>query len=244
MGNMNEPVPAARERLYEAYRSTPGQEAPVGLASLHYYRSFVRLHFPENRSAEILDLGAGSGGLLLVAQSLGYTHLMGVDRSSSQVKRAPASGGPSVIQGDAIQVLRSLPERSKDAVVLFDVIEHLTRDELIDLLDEVHRVLGQGGRLLIHTVNAESPFFGRIRYGDLTHETAFTVSSLRQALALSGFMRVTFHEDLPTRHSFRSRVRYVLWRMIRAVLAFYLTVETGSCREAILSQGFVAVAYR
>jgi SAM-dependent methyltransferase len=234
----------ARERLYASYGGCPGQDTPTVIGQLHYYRRFVRLHFPALRTSEIVDLGAGGGGLLLVARDLGYTNLQGVDRSGSQVHRSLATGQPLVVQGDALEFLRRLPTASKDVVVLFDVIEHLTLDELLLLLDEIHRILRSGGNLLLHTVNAGSPFFGRIRYGDLTHESAFTASSLRQTLSVVGFAKVDFHEDVPTCHSWRGCVRYLLWQLIRAVLAFYLTVETGGAREAILSQGFVAVARR
>lgn len=240
----SEPVSTARERLYAAYGAGPGRDAPPDVGASHYYRRFVRLHFPEERSSQVLDLGAGSGGLLLVARALGYTNLEGVDRSGAQVALARAAGRSLVTRGDALQHLGSLPAQAKDVIVLFDVVEHLTLDELLALLDEIHRVLRPGGRLLLHTVNAESPFFGRIRYGDLTHETAFTTSSLGQALSAAGFGQVTFHEDLPTTHSWRARVRYLLWRLVRAALAFYLAVETGGARGAILSQGFVAVARR
>ena len=38
------------------------------------------------------------------------------------------------------------------------------------------RALKPGGRWILHTANAESPFYGRVRYGDITHEQAFTQS--------------------------------------------------------------------
>jgi SAM-dependent methyltransferase len=73
--------------------------------------------------------------------------------------------------------LNERPAGSLDAVIAFDVLEHFGRDELIPLVDAVHRVLRPGGRWIIHVPNGESPFFGSIRYGDLTHELAFTRQS-------------------------------------------------------------------
>jgi cyclopropane fatty-acyl-phospholipid synthase-like methyltransferase len=55
-----------------------------------------------------------------------------------------------------------------------DVIEHLTRQELFDLLDSVYRVLAPGGVCLVHVPNAEGLYGMRIRYGDFTHELAFS----------------------------------------------------------------------
>jgi predicted SAM-dependent methyltransferase len=71
---------------------------------------------------------------------------------------------------------------SVDAIIAFDVQEHFTRDEAIQLLDEVFRVLNADGRFIAHSPNAETPLFGRTRYGDLTHEMAYTRTPLTQLL--------------------------------------------------------------
>lgn len=67
-----------------------------------------------------------------------------------------------VEEGDLMNTLASLPPDSQDVIVAFDVIEHFTRSELLAFVDEVRRVLTLGGRWIIHTPNAESPFFGRV----------------------------------------------------------------------------------
>jgi predicted SAM-dependent methyltransferase len=76
-------------------------------------------------------------------------------------------GIDGVDQGDLLETLKAQPDASLDVVVAFDIIEHFMRDELLGFVDEVGRVLRSGGRWIIHTPNAESPFGGRMRYGDL-----------------------------------------------------------------------------
>jgi cyclopropane fatty-acyl-phospholipid synthase-like methyltransferase len=116
---------------------------------------------------------------------------MGVDRSPEQVKEAQRLGIAGVKEGDLLETLESLSDESVDLIVAFDVIEHFTKDELVLFVDEVNRVLRKGGKWIIHTPNGESPFAGRMRYWDFTHEQAFTHTSIAQLLNASGFSLVT-----------------------------------------------------
>jgi SAM-dependent methyltransferase len=138
-----------------------------------------------------------------------------------------------------------LPDASLDVVVAFDVIEHFMRDELLGFVDEVRRVLRPGGRWIIHTPNAESPFGGRMRYGDLTHELAFTRHSIGQLLLSSGFSSVRCFEDTPVPHGVKSAARWVLWKLFRGVLRLYMAAETGDGDAShIFTQNFLVVAER
>lgn len=193
----------------------------------------------------MLDLGCGHGAVIYFARELGYTNMRGVDGSKEQIAAAHRLGIPGVKQQDLMEAIRGEGDCSYDAVITFDVIEHFTRDELIDLVDSIQRVLRSGGRWIIHTINAGSPLFGTVRYGDLTHELAFTATSITQLLVTSGFVKVRAYEDRPVVHGLKSAVRWVAWKAIRAVLRSYLAVETGSAgRSTILSQNFLVVAYK
>lgn len=104
-------------------------------------------------------------------------------------------------------------------------------------------MLRPGGRWIIHVPNGESPFFGSIRYGDLTHELAFTRTSLAQLLLASGFAEVRCFEDQPVVHGAKSALRWLLWRGFRGVLRLYIAAETGDARGGhIFSQNLLAVA--
>jgi len=200
-------------------------------------------HFPNDKHAVILDVGCGSGAIVHFAREAGYTRVSGVDRSAEQVAEARRLGIDGVRKGDLHDALSDVPDGSVDLVITFDVIEHLTRRELLDVVDGVYRVIRSGGRWIIHAPNAESPFFGRIRYGDLTHEQAFTRTSIGQLLFTSGFDTVACYEDAPIVHGVASAVRWIGWRAVRSVLRLYLATETGLLREpAIFSQNFLTVA--
>ncbi|MGQ0663933.1 MAG: class I SAM-dependent methyltransferase [Pseudomonadota bacterium] len=238
-----------RERVYSRYlKAALSPPAPGDLAGLAPRRpllaKLVADHFPADRAASILDLGCGHGALLHFAAEAGYTDLSGIDASPEQVAAAAGLGIEGVRQGDLFAALRELLDASRDAVVAFDVIEHLAKDELVDLADEVWRVLKPGGRWIVHAPNGASPFGGAVRYGDLTHELAFTPESLAQLVLASGFRSVEFFEDAPVAHGVKSFVRALVWRLIRQLLRFYLVVETGSAQHGVLTQNLLAVAVK
>lgn len=238
-----------RARIYGQYvhaRETALAPATIsGLSSrAPYLKRVIREHFPADRDARILDLGCGHGTLVWFARQAGYRNAEGVDRSPEQVAEARRLGIDGVREGDLMETLAALPEGSQHVLIAFDVIEHFTREELLPFIDAVHRALAPGGRWLIHTPNAESPFFGRIRYGDITHEQAFTTTSLNQLLRASGFSDVRCYEDTPVVHGAASAARWVLWKLLRGTMRTYLMAETGSPGSGVLSQNLLAVAVK
>jgi SAM-dependent methyltransferase len=244
------PPKQLRERVYASYVSnrhaSPAAANHDPIASRGpYLAMLVRRHFPADRGARILDLGCGNGAIIRVARQAGYSNIIGVDRSAEQVADAERLGIPGVRQGDLQDAIAGVETESLDAVITFDVIEHLAREELVPLVDEIHRALRTGGCWLVHVPNAESPFFGRIRYGDITHEQAFTQSSLGQLVRSSGFQRLGCYEDTPIIHGARSALRFAVWKVVRGMLRVYLAAETGSTDESvILSQNLLAKAVK
>jgi SAM-dependent methyltransferase len=242
------PQPKYRERIYRHYVDAATRRlAPETLAGLAprrpYLERLVARHFPAGKDAAVLDLGCGHGALIHVAREAGYTDLVGIDNSPAQVAAAKQLGIHGVHHGDLFEAIRSLPDMSRDVIVAFDVIEHFTKDELIDVTDEVLRVLKPGGRWIVHVPNGVSLFAGASRYDDLTHELSFTCESLTQLTLASGFRSAAFFEDEPVAHGIKSAARLVLWKMMRALLRFYLTVETGAA-QPVLTQNMLAVAIK
>jgi len=239
---------ALRERLYASYVSSGQAPAPRTLDGLApripYLRSLVDRHFPRERDARIFEVGCGYGALIHVARERGYANASGVDVSREQVDAAAALGITGVACADLGASLAAKPAGSLDVVVAFDVLEHFSRDELIPFVDAVHRALAAGGRWIVHVPNGESPFFGQVRYGDLTHELAFTRQSLRQLLLASGFERVDVFEDAPVPHGMRSRIRAILWSWFRTGLRLAAAAETGEASGHVFTRNLLAVAFK
>jgi cyclopropane fatty-acyl-phospholipid synthase-like methyltransferase len=239
-----------RDRIYEHYVSAHDKPlAPITIEGFKpreaLMKKLISDHFPPDKQAKIVDLGCGHGTLVYFARQAGYQDVIGVDVSQQQVDAAHHLGLSEVQCGDLMVTLRSFPDRSQDVIVAFDVIEHFEREELLPFIDEVRRVLKDGGKWIIHVPNGESPFHGRVFYSDGTHEHAFTQFSIKQILLASGFSSIECYEDKPIAHGLKSGVRSVLWKGIRTVLGFCVAVESGiPVGSQILSQNLLAVARR
>lgn len=98
-----------------------------------------------NKSARILDVGAGDGSMLRVLKDMGYKNLLGVDLSSPFTRRAQESLGVEVRNQDFL----SFHEPGWDAVTLWAVIEHL-KDPL-RFMSHAASLLVQGGLAVVMT---------------------------------------------------------------------------------------------
>jgi len=239
-----------RDRLYDGYLSSrrcfDPKTALIELQSRSaYLNKLVSEHFPNDRNSVILDIGCGHGALIYFARRLGYQNIRGIDVSDEQVALGRKLGILDITSGDLVECLSKMPTESCDTIVAFDVIEHFHKEEVVFLSDEVHRVLRPNGRWIIHVPNAESPFGGRILYGDLTHELAFTRESLTQLLMSCGFTTLRCFEDDPVCHGPKSVIRWLMWKTIRTALRLWRLAETGDPgSSAIFSENVLAVAVK
>lgn len=235
-----------RQRLYDTYLSTHfGVVHSVSPAALdrdqRTWRDYFQSHLPSDHGARILDLGCGFGSFLWYLRAAGYRNACGVDVSAEQVEAARRLGLENVFLGDAREFLDAHPA-AFECVTAFDLLEHLTKNEVLDLLEAIRRALKPGGLLLLRAPNADGPFGGKIRYSDFTHEQAFTPSSIRQVLAASGFARGEVLAEGPRVHGVVSAARWVIWKVASLFLLLYLGAETGRLRGHILTQNLIAAA--
>ena len=93
------------------------------------------------------------------------------------------------------------------AVTATDVLEHLTKHEVLDTFDRVASALIPGGLFVARVPNADSPFGGHIRYGDFTHESSYTARSVRQLAAAAGLRSVAVLPCPPVAHGLVSSAR-------------------------------------
>jgi SAM-dependent methyltransferase len=236
-----------KSRLYNAYVTSgqAGTDRQCAREKLHSRAASIRdaiaKHFPQERDAQILDLGCGYGAFLYYLGEAGYRNCHGVDLSPEQIDVAHALGLNNVECKTIQAALSDTPNASVDVVLVMDILEHLTREELFEVLDEIFRVLRPRGRCIAHVPNGEGLFGMRIRYGDLTHEGAFTPTSACQCFHTIGFKAVRSHEDRPPVHGWRSAIRRMLWILGTLPARLLLIAETGQ-RRFILSQNMLVIA--
>lgn len=245
MSGFDGDLPSYRSRLYAAYRTTQSGNEPASGETFAARRAWWQAHvdplMPSDRSASILDGACGSGALVWHLRNCGFSDVEGIDVSAEEVEAAMELGLP-VRRAELGEELTARPA-ALDVIVLRDVIEHFTKDEVLPLLDLVYRALRPGGTLIIQVPNGDSPFFGRIRYGDFTHENAFTTRSLRQILLATRFTAPRFVSVGPVATSPRSRARRLAWSMVERLYKALVLIEFGEKPE-VVSQVVIVSATR
>ena len=235
-----------RARFWEKYVSTH-YSSLYGRRSLEDARRQFPVwetHFgallPKEKNARILDVGCGNGDLVYWLQSKGYANAEGVDLSPEQAEEAASLGIKNIRHGEMKEALRQA-DRVYDAIVARDVLEHLTKEENVALVDLVFSALAPDGIFIAQSVNAESLNWGRLRHGDFTHEVAFTAQSISQLLRIAGFASIAVHPQRPAVHGVFSFVRAALWRLREYMQRANLLIETGSAR-GIFTQNIIVRA--
>lgn len=239
-----------RSRLYHDYIKTHfGFIRDISIEALEGYRVFFKHYFgrflPKDKRARILDVGCGYGAFLYFLRKEGYQDVYGVDISPEQVEAAKRLGLEGVYCGD----LRTFLEEHNNikefgCITALDLVEHFPKQEVLPFLEMVYGALKPNGTFIMQGPNAESPFFGAIRYADFTHEMAFTRESVSQILRHVGFANIKVCSTGPVVHGLLSAARWIIWQGVRLLLTLYLAAETGVLRGHILTQNLIAVAQK
>lgn len=241
---MSETLTKYRDRLYANYGhdfQDAGEqfdrEGAVRWSRAVAYH--LRGWLPEGNDGRILDLACGAGKLLFFFSERGYKNLTGVDISPDQVRLA-RQVTPDVKQESVLDHLENNPG-SYDLITGYDIVEHFHKDEVLRFIDGCHSALRPGGRVILQTPNADSPWGTMHRYNDFTHETCFNPNSLGRLMRLVGFSHVEARETgpVPFGNSMASSLRFLLWQLIRAGLLVWNLAETGHAGEGVWTRVFL-----
>jgi cyclopropane fatty-acyl-phospholipid synthase-like methyltransferase len=233
--------PDFRATLYGSYVSTFKGQRSAPPSTVWWDHKYLPLLNGLEPDAPILELGCGDGHFLEYLATRGFTLASGVDLSEEQVALARRRGVRAEC-GDALNVLAQQANTWR-AVIAVDVLEHLTRDELIALAHGMYAALQPRGRLFVQTANGAGLFPGQVIYGDLTHQTVFTPESLSQLLTHAGFVNLRFYETGPIPIRLRGRLNVALWSAIKWLANGARYVETGK-RQAIWTENFICAAVK
>ena len=196
----------------------------------------IKQWLPGNKDSRILDLGCGCGELLYGLEQMGYRHLTGIDYCQEELDEARKFAKSTLIYGDAVEYLAKTNEKF-DFIIAYNVLEHLQKDVLLEVLRNIRRVLNPGGSLVAMVPNAVCVFGSVTRYWDITHEMAFTANNWYQLTVLTGFeSKPDIRECGPIAHGPASFARYLVWRFLRLFIKMYLFCEVASDRGGIYTQ--------
>jgi SAM-dependent methyltransferase len=236
-----------REGLYAHYvsrfkGSTRTSEDVEG-AFAWWDHKFLPLLEGVERNAPMLDLGCGNGRLLGYLERRGFSHAVGIDISAEQITIARERGAHAEV-GDLFEFL-GRPQHANNfaAILAVDILEHLSRDELMAVASLLHTALQPGGRLLIQTANGAGLLPGQVIYGDLTHLTIFTPQSLGQLLQAADFVDLSFYETGPVPIRLRGKLDFALWQAIKTCARAVRRIETGK-DQSIWTENFICRGFK
>ena len=142
-----------------------------------------------------LDYGCGPGTFIG-----NYSRLesVGVDISEIQISFAKKKYGTNFDFYNTSQIQQENFNKKFDVITSIELIEHLTDEEILKLLDDLYDLLDEGGILVLTTPNFSSTYslielavniFGKVSYKE-QHINKFNKSRLLELLNQSNFEKI------------------------------------------------------
>ncbi|MFT4523432.1 MAG: 2-polyprenyl-3-methyl-5-hydroxy-6-metoxy-1,4-benzoquinol methylase [Bacteroidia bacterium] len=236
-----------RKILYQNYYGTHSgkansaeQKAHFKQQSRYFVREFGHL-LPSNKSASVLDIGCGTGSLLVGLKGIGYTHLRGIDLSPEQVKMGHGFGADMIEEASAEDVLKE--GRKYDVIFAVDLIEHLSKDELVDFLALIKTALNPNGRVIFRTPNMDAPLTSVFAFADFTHEVFLNKSSAKQIMLSTGYSEVEILEGVMfIENPLKEILRKIAWTFVKLACKLSLYATARTWHEVVFTPNLVIVA--
>ncbi|MDO8801631.1 bifunctional 2-polyprenyl-6-hydroxyphenol methylase/3-demethylubiquinol 3-O-methyltransferase UbiG [Phenylobacterium sp.] len=173
------------------------------IGDLNYFDA--ELHGLDVTAGAVLDIGFGNGEMLAWAQLAGAPSIYGTEIDDAALSAAAERGiqtlpldpasWPAVLDGQFV------------LVSAFDLLEHLTREQALDLLERVGRLLKPGGWFVARFPNGQSPFGRAYQHGDVTHLSTLSGPLIGQLIRGLPFEMLRYGDPVrPTEGSLLSRV--------------------------------------
>lgn len=187
-----------------------------------FFKNIISTAKKYKNHGRFLDVGCGSGLLVLMAQESGYD-ACGVEINKAAAQYARDVHGLNVISGDLKSA--GFPSQYFDVITLSQVLEHITQPEF--LLSEIHRILKPTGVLLIEVPNISGlvTFFWGTRWSGLQpqwHVWQFNNKTVSAVLARYGFevLDVQCKENIHVGNpilTFKKIIRITIYQLLELV---------------------------
>jgi 2-polyprenyl-3-methyl-5-hydroxy-6-metoxy-1,4-benzoquinol methylase len=179
-----------------------------------FYNWNYRELLPDDKNIKILDIGCGMGQFLSWLKSNGYKNFFGIDLSQQMVDFCRKNVTANAQKVESIKEFLQDKNNTYDLIVMLDVIEHISKPDILEDLAVIFKALKKGGKLLIKTNNLASITGSRMRYEDFTHLTGYTEYSLKQVLKIVGFKQIEIRPYAIPRINFKRWLRFILQTLL------------------------------
>ena len=186
-----------------------------------------------------------NGALLLYLKNKGYNNIEGIDICDEQVKWCRNNICKNVKNRRPFGFFTHSGESAFDLVIMNDLIEHLPKSEIVDILTGVRKSLKPGGSLICRLPNMSNIFGVYLLYNDFTHEAGFTENSVRQLLNLSGFNDIVISGNKTRVNCLWKKPLFYLFSLISntfITLALKYIYMPGSKQPRIMNTFLIAAA--
>lgn len=191
--------------------------------------------FLDLKEKKFLDFGFGSGALLTWAKSKG-ADVAGIEIQASLVEAA------NQLHITTHESINEIIDGTVDIVSFFDVLEHLTKDEIQELLKETYRITKTGCSVIIRVPNCQSPAGLANQFADPTHISMLSGPLVKAFLEDAGFQNICVREAhlKPSQNSLNRILRILSEPLMYIFKAIYKL--TWSVRQTPLSSNVIIVA--
>lgn len=203
--------------IYENYINIGLGSGAQTVSKIRQFEKNYKRYFPKDKGADILDIGPGKGEMLSCLSGLGYTNLQAVDISASVVHFVKELGFNGFLANDLPTFLKG---QKYSLLTMCDVVEHIPKDQIVEIMSAVRKALTEDGVLIVQVPNMQSITANIFMFDDFTHQTGYTERSLAQMLHLAGFSTVECHGfdflDNGPKSKLQSMMQKCLWFFVRS----------------------------
>lgn len=194
------------------------------------------------KDSYILEIGFGTGIFLEYLESLGFKNVEGIE-----VSRECLDYTKKLVKYP-LYIEKNLDSFAKknlnkyDHIILFDVLEHIKKDEVVNFLQSIKSMLKNSGMLHIRVPNSANPF-NQIYWNDITHEFFYNSISLNQVLKLANFNTILTTGWLEEDILFKSKLTNLTSILLIPILRLFLgLLRTGQFLSIPFSRNLYAKA--
>jgi 2-polyprenyl-3-methyl-5-hydroxy-6-metoxy-1,4-benzoquinol methylase len=176
-----------------------------------YERDYAKKYGPllvGDRDRSILDVGCANGMLSAFLKNQGFAEVVGIDLNKELIEKARQNRNIEFVVGDAQEFLQK-SGRKFDVIFIFNIVEHIERDRLVDFMTTINHALKPEGFVLVRTPNMSHIMAAGHLADDLTHCTGLTEQSLTQLAHVAGFSKIIMLNQFRMQN-FKGKIKAVL----------------------------------
>ena len=197
-----------KKQLYKNYQK---RKIWYGKNSFRQYAEIFEIEASRagiKKGDNILEIGFGEGMFLNWARESGFD-ITGIEINPDFFVLAKERGH-TVYLGNTQEALRG-SNKKYDGIFLFDVLEHLTLEEISRLFSFFQTILEEKGIILARFPNGASPFGRLLQHSDSTHLTILTGSKIQDIAQLSGLEVKGIYNGARTKKTGRHKNWILKW---------------------------------